>query len=129
MTFKNPQHKRFFFEMLETTKKNDSYGRAFFYIAGLSEDTRKHIGDIFDFEENCIEPDGLSKGWQTSGSRKITLMAFNLWNGYVEPDCEEECTPNELFSTPDAMCFMEEIKQRFPEFVREPEQKGKEFMR
>ena len=34
MTFKNPQHKRFFFEMLETTKKNDSYGRSFFYFVG-----------------------------------------------------------------------------------------------
>ena len=39
---------------------------------------------MFDFKTDCIKPDGLLEGWQTGGTVRLTRLALNLWNGYVE---------------------------------------------
>ena len=39
---------------------------------------------MFDFKQDCIEPEGMYGGWQTSGTVKVCHLAFNLWNNYVE---------------------------------------------
>jgi len=115
MIFKSQEHKDFFYDRVEKTR--DCYYQSFFYVAGLSEDTRNYIEDIFDFNENRINPEGLSCSWQTSGTRRITLMAFNLWNGYAESGCEEESTPYELFADSNAEFFIEAIRLHFSEYM------------
>ena len=65
----------------------------------LFEETRRHINDLYDFEENCMKFEGLKKGWQTGGTTKATKLAFNLFNNYRGEDREkEDYSPLELFS-------------------------------
>ena len=35
---------------------------------GISEETRMNIGKMFDFKRDCIIPEGMHGGWQTSGT-------------------------------------------------------------
>ena len=76
--FKNKDHEKFYEQCLGRTGSLDPYHKAFFYTIGISGETRKHIEDIFNFREDAIRPEGLNKGWQTSGSSCLTRLAFNL---------------------------------------------------
>lgn len=117
--FASKEHKEFYNKMMDKVKVNDSYHRAFFYCMGISGETRRNIGQLFDFKKDCIEPDGLHEGWQTGGSIRLTRLAFNLWNGYSEQDNEKMSTPYELFDCGYAPYFLEAIKMKYPEYCRE----------
>lgn len=114
--FKNRDHERFYQQCLVRCGCGDPYHKAFFYTMGISNETRKHVDDVFDFQEDVIRPEGLNKGWQTSGSSCITRLAFNLWNGWNADGC---ATPYDLFSTSDAGYMLEAIRIRYPEYCRE----------
>lgn len=43
---------------------------------------------------------------------RLTRLAFNLWNGYVEPGDELMSKPYEMFDCGYAPYFYEAIKQR-----------------
>lgn len=117
--FASKEHENFFYSMLKKCGNHDSYHRAFFYCVGISETTRANVGRLFDFEQHHIKPEGLHEGWQTGGSVRLTRLAFNLWNGYVEPGDERMSTPYEMFDCGYAPYFYEAIKQRYPEYCRE----------
>ena len=85
----------------------------------ISEETRMNIGKMFDFKRDCIIPEGMHGGWQTSGTVKVCHLAFNLWNGFTEEGRETLCTPEELFCCGYAPYFMEGIKLRYPEYCRD----------
>ena len=95
--FRNAAHRDFVLENLDKCKVNDCYHRAFFYVMGISEETRMNIGKMFDFKRDCIIPEGMHGGWQTSGTVKVCHLAFNLWNGFTEEGRENLYTPEELF--------------------------------
>lgn len=99
--------------------KYNCYHRAFFYVMGIASETRANINQMFNFKEDCIEPEGMHGGWQTSGTVKVCHLAFNLWNGYAEEGRERYFTPEELFCCEFAPYFMEGIKVRYPEYCRE----------
>ena len=80
--FRNKAHRDFVFENLEKCRHKDCYHQAFFYVMGISEETRMNIGRMFDFKNDCIVPEGMYGGWQTSGTVKVCHLAFNLWNGF-----------------------------------------------
>ena len=86
---------------------------------GIAEETRKNIHLMFNFKEDCIEPEGMHGGWQTSGTVKVCHLAFNLWNNYTEKGREKSFTPEDLFCCEFAPYFMEGIKVRYPEYCRE----------
>ena len=69
--FRNAVHRDFFLENMMKCKVNDCYHRAFFYVMGIAEETRKNINFMFDFKTDCIEPEGMHAGWQTSGTVKV----------------------------------------------------------
>jgi hypothetical protein len=98
---------------------NDCYHRAFFYVMGIAAETRANISQMFDFKTDCIVPEGMHGGWQTSGTVKVCRLAFNLWNNYVEEGGEKSFTPEDLFCCEFAPYFMEGIKVRYPEYCRE----------
>ena len=98
---------------------NDCYHRAFFYVMGIAGETRRNINAMFDFKTDCIKPEGMHAGWQTSGTVKVCHLAFNLWNGYAEEGREKLFTPEELFCCEFAPYFMEGIKARYPEYCRD----------
>ena len=114
--FISAEHQEFYASMMAKVKKDDCYHRAFFYIVGLTDETRRHIGDLFDFRDDGIIPEGLYKGWQTGGTIRICRMAFNLWGGYIEEGAEAETTPESLFASSFAPYFVESLKLRFPEY-------------
>lgn len=118
-SFKSKQHQQFYYEMLEKANCDDCYHKAFFYTMGVCSDTRNHIGTLFNFKENRIIPTGLEAGWQTSGSRKVCHLSFNLWNGFTSEGNEKDFTPYELFDCEFAPQFYEAIKLRYPEHCRE----------
>ena len=66
-----------------------------------------------------IRPTALEEGWQTGGTVRIVRMAFNLWNGYTEPEQSNAFSPEDLFCCEFAPYFMEGIKIRYPEYCRE----------
>lgn len=95
--FRDTAHRDFFLENMMKCRVNDCYHRAFFYVMGIASETRANINQMFNFKEDCIEPEGMHGGWQTSGTVKVCHLAFNLWNGYAEEGQERYFTPEELF--------------------------------
>ena len=77
--FASPEHRDFFLDMMGEARRNDCYHRAFFYVMGIAPETRANIRQMFDFKQDCIDPDGMHGGWQTSGTVRVCRLAFNLW--------------------------------------------------
>ena len=46
--FRNVAHRDFFLENMMKCKANDCYHRAFFYVMGIAEETRKNINSMFE---------------------------------------------------------------------------------
>ena len=46
--FRNAAHRDFFLENMMKCRVNDCYHRAFFYVMGIAEDTRKNINSMFN---------------------------------------------------------------------------------
>ena len=114
LKFISAEHRDFYTDMVAKARKDDCYHRAFFYVMGLMDETRQHIGELFDFENDLINPDNIHKGWQTGGSTQVCRMAFNLWCNYIEEGAEAETTPESLFACNYAPYFVEGLKLRFP---------------
>lgn len=73
--FRSAAHRDFFLEMMSKSKVNDTYHRAFFYVMGISAETRANINQMFDFKADCIEPDGMHGGCRQAGQlRSATLL-------------------------------------------------------
>ena len=83
---------------------------------------------VYDFETGCVKPACLYEGWQTSGSKKIVRMAFNLYcNG--TPSVDEDTTTDEqlyecrqysveeLFCCEYALYFWQAVQIRYPEYT------------
>ena len=112
--FRDTAHRDFFLENMMKCRVNDGYHRAFFYVMGIASETRANINQMFNFKEDCIEPEGMHGGWQTSGTVKVCHLAFNLWNGYAEEGQERYFTPEELFCCEFAPYFMEVSRSDTP---------------
>jgi hypothetical protein len=83
--FKNISHEQFYEgNVIRASHKHDPYRKALFYLLGLTDETRRHIREVYDFQENSILLEGLHAGWQTSTSSRLTRLAFNLFSGRKE---------------------------------------------
>ncbi len=129
MNFKDKKHKEFYEMMLnqiEEPKKSDAYYRSFFYTLGICPITRKRVNEIFDLPREEIRIDCLNKNWQTGKSKKVTQLAFNLWNDYKYEKNEDteknkistDYTVSNIFGCTYAPYFYEAIKLRFPEYTK-----------
>lgn len=127
ITFKNEEHKDFYNEYIQKCRYQDAYHKALVYCMGISEDTRNNANQIYNFKTGCVKTECLCDGWQTSGSLKITRMAFNLYCNsapsifnYEDKDEQlKECrryTVEDLFCVGYARYFWEAIKIRYPEY-------------
>jgi len=127
ITFNGKEHEEFFYYYLQKCRRHDAYHAALVYCLGISRDTRENITRIYDFKNGLVKPECLSEGWQTSGSRRIVHLAFNLYcNGtpsvYGFEDSEEqldECKEyavDEIFCCGYAPLFWQAIKIRYPEY-------------
>ena len=130
VSFYDVAHEEFFQENLKRSMASghtpDSYFQSFLYLCGLFADTRNHFHRLFDWQEWCIRPEGLSEGWQTGTTRKITRLAFSLWNGYGQEipdrsDISASFLPDEVFCCPFQPYFFDAIRLRFPEYSKSVE--------
>ena len=118
ITFRSQEHYDFYKSMLKQSPKEDSYHKGLFYTLGINTDCINHIDDLYDKINDRIKPDGLNKEWQTSGSRDVTLFAFNLWNNFTLDD-NKEMTPYNLFASENAPYFMEALKVKYPDYCHD----------
>ena len=114
LRFASPEHRDFFLDMMSEARRNDCYHRAFFYVMGIAPETRANIRQMFDFKQDCIEPDGMHGGWQTSGTVRVCRLAFNLWNGYTDPERSNAYSPEDLFC-----CELTIVSDRFLNLILE----------
>lgn len=125
--YRDKEHKEYYQYLLKKTRKQgDPYYESALYLLSLLPETREHINSLYDFKGSCIKIDGLTQGWQTSGTMKICRLAFNLYNGYhfdsdwETPNTDGAYTPYELFATPEAPYMLEAIRLRYTEYTRLP---------
>lgn len=87
--FINEKHKERFYKLLKRSyiSNTDKERISLFFLLSIFNETYSNITDLYNFQENCIELEGLKKAWQTGGTTRITRLAFNLFNGYCEEDC------------------------------------------
>ena len=98
----------------------DVYRKALAYLITADDECKKHIDNIYDFEECCIIPRCLNEGWQTGTSLKTCRLAFNLYNGglgWCDEDDRYLVTPAELFCCSLAPFYLEAVKLRYPEYT------------
>ena len=108
ITFKNKEHEKFYHTYLPKCRYQDTYHKALVYCMGLSEDTRRNVNRIYDFETGFIKPGCL----YTDGTP--TTDEYD--------DTEEQIVETRLYSVSDIFCtgdaryFWEAIKIRYPDY-------------
>ena len=141
LIFNSKAHEEFYYKKLIEVRYQDAYHKALVYCLGINSDTRKYIDRIYDFKTGCVKTECLKEGWQTSGSKKVVRMAFNLYcNGTPsvydykdEAEQVDECreyAPDELFCCNYAPFFWQAVQIRYPEYVNQLEiEKEKNIMK
>ena len=130
MKFASKEHQKFWLEKFEEMiqlRKTDVYYKSIIYALGMCETTRKNFDNIFNLKRGEINIDALQGKYQTGTSKKVTRLAFSLWNGCNfdrEQDIENKnlsanYNVSEIFSCSYAPYFYEAIRIRFPEYTRE----------
>ena len=130
LKFISNEHKQFYEEkinQLTEYRKKDVYYKSLIYTLGICKTTRENFRQIFDIENGEININSICAAWQTGTSKKVTRMAFSLWNACMY-DSEEEFenrekssyyNPSEIFCCSYAPYFYEGIKIRYPEYAKE----------
>jgi hypothetical protein len=124
--FIDDDHRRFY-EGQVAALTNDAYHRALIYTLGLCRDTRHRFSEIYDAQERSINPAAVREAWQTSGSLKVTRLAFHLFNDGAPsahqndaPDFDEcrQYSVSDIFCSELAPFFFEAIRVRYPEYTQ-----------
>lgn len=121
MNFITKQHENDYYSLLKrmgAADNKDVYRQALAYLLTLDTVCSKHIEQIYDFEDCCIDPSALEQGWQTGTSQRTTRLAFNLFTGHTDwcPDGEAGlCSAAYIFCSEYAPYYWEAIKLRYPE--------------
>ena len=113
MKYINQEHQKFYQQTIKSVGIKDTYHQAF-YTLGIDKDCRSHIHDLYDFQNYRIKLSGINQPWQTSGSMQCTLLAFNLYNGFIYDKDKQQSTPYNLFSSEYGFYFIESVKLRYP---------------
>ncbi len=121
MKFRDEYHETLFWVIMQKMNCDDVYHQSVAYLIALDDVCRDHVEELYDFEERCIVPESLEKGWQTGTSLQTTRLAFNLWNGYcidLESDLpSSDYSVSEIFCCPYAPYYWEAVKIRYPKYT------------
>ena len=102
-------------------RRKDVYHQAAAYILRLDTVCNEHISELFNFDDDSIILEALSRGWQTGTSRKSTRLLFNLWNGCTLDGSGEDNSRyyavDEIFCCNYAPYYWEAVKIRYPEYT------------
>ena len=122
MIFRDDEHEKAFYSLFQrmNTSERDVYRLALAYLLTLDTVCSEHIGQLYDFEERCIDHTALEQSWQTGTSYKTTRLAFNLFTGSTGWCPEEDircCSVADIFCCEYAPYYWEAIKLRYPEYT------------
>lgn len=97
LRFVNELHRERFYKLVEksTISLQDKERVPLFFLLSIFGETYSNVDDLYDFNKNLIKIKGLNESWQTGGTRKMSILAFNLYNGYIH---EEQPTLNSVRS-------------------------------
>lgn len=100
--FIDDEHEQFYKQHKNIADISPEHASLIFTL-GLNRDCRKHFSDLYDEKEGVILPEGIKKNWQTSGSRSVTRMAFNLFTDSIPEDDDkaEKYTIRSIFDNLD----------------------------
>ena len=118
MLFRDGIHKHNYYVYLQAdrVREDDFERKALFYLLALTEETRKNIHQLYDFESHYIDFNGMQQPWQTAGTMIICKLAFNLYNIY-RGEGDDSCyyiTPTDLFYNDELRPYMiEALKLRY----------------
>lgn len=119
MKFKDREHEAAYKSYIARCKTPDEYHQALFYLLALSDTTRCHIEQIYDFPRHRLaDPNLFKRAWQTSSTERITHLAVNLFTDSIELDADDpdSYSVSTIFTDlSDAPYFWEAIKLRYPE--------------
>ena len=118
VVWNDEQHEEFFFWALDRAQQSDAYHMALFYALGCCPDARDNIDTLYDFALHQINPDVFKLGWITGESRRVVLLAYNLFNGFALDKHIKLSTPYELFDCGFAPYMLVAIQLRYPEYCR-----------
>ncbi len=121
VVFADDTHKQLFLEVLGrmNLKSDDVYRESLAYLITLDVVCREHIDSIYDFNERYIKPECIDEPWQTSTSRRTTLLAFNLFTScsdWCPDDLKYMLTPDNIFCCEYAFYYFEAVRLRYPEY-------------
>lgn len=125
--FVDAEHESFYYENIRRCWIEDCYHKALVYCLGISEDTRRNVDRIFDFQMNVIKPECLKEGWITSGSQMVIYLAFNLYTDTMptvrersrKQDQIRECrrySVSDIFACNYTRYFWAAVQIRYPEY-------------
>lgn len=116
LMFCDQEHRAAYEYWINAVECPDSYHQALLYTLAICPDTRSRIQRIYDPHERMIDPSVLNEGWQTSSSRRVCLIAFNLFNGFIDSTDPYAATPYDLFCCSYAPYFLQAVQLRYPEY-------------
>ena len=126
--YKDKQHEEFYSHYLSRCRYRDSHHKALVYCLGIDGNTRKHIHDIYNFATGCIKTECIHEGWQTSGSKKVVRLAFNLYTDGAASVYDYDSQSEQLwecrhYSVAEIMCceyvkyFLEAVRIRYSDYL------------
>ena len=98
MYFKDEKHKQTFFDYwgrVNNIQSNEYI--PLLYILSSNDTFRDNIDSLYDFKNRWIKSEGLNKAFHTGSSRRLTRLAFNLYNGFVDEDEPGQSSPYWMF--------------------------------
>ena len=101
MKFSSYDHLSFYNSMVNGTGlPSDANHQALVYLLGVLPDTSKRFRELYSAEKDRIFPSALNRPWQTGGTKRVTRLAFNLFNGFAGSNGKRKYEPGFLY-TPD----------------------------
>ena len=113
--FRNVKHEERFFNILSRMKKEDPYHLSAAYLMALADLVPE---SVFNFDNDCIIPEGLYAGWQSSSSRRATRLMYNLWNGCYRDLAADNPERTSCYYAVDEIMYDHEYFRWFIEAIR-----------
>lgn len=118
--FYDDVHKETYYGLLRRMKSDDTYHQVVAYLFALDPVCAAHVSNLYDFDQDCIIPEGVVCGWQTDTSRKTTRLAFNLFTQslcWADEDMIHYCTPADLFDCEYIIYYLQAVKLLYASYV------------
>lgn len=101
----------------------DRWHMALAYCLTVTDNTRKHIRNLYDIREDLIKRKGLEAGWITGTDRRCICLGFLLYTDRVPEENASMYQLSNILDNEIAPYLLEAIRIRFriPSFCPDPE--------